>query len=104
MTTKFFINPGLLAALQHFSRVPFDVPHQQTYFVFDHPRTDTELAHREHWTVERACGMAHELLSRNDLAELKLRVLVNALDRWGTGQFYERAMGEPISKALDQFK
>ena len=103
-TERIVINPGLLAALAHYSKPRAPVARMDTVFTFQRqPRAKGPPTY-EHWTVDRTCSMAWDLLSRNNLAEPKLRTLVQELERWGMGPMYERAMGEPISQALDAFK
>lgn len=99
---KFEVNPGLLAALDFYSHPR--PPGKAELLSFTHTQLREGRPHVQAWTVGSACGMAWNILSRNDLAELKFKTLVAGMQRHGMDGLYRRLMGEEIDKANDCFK
>ena len=86
------INPALIAALEHYSEGRFD-PNQP------HLYAHTDAKGRESlWPLERACGIAAELLDTEELNFLKLMALKEGLLKFGMESVYERIMGEKLEQ------
>lgn len=90
MADKIRINPALLAAVEHYAEGRYNFA-QPTLYV----HTD-EKGHQSAWPLERACGVAAEVLAAEDLAYLKLKVLKGGLKQYGMEALYERIMGEKL--------
>ena len=93
MPEKLQINPGLLAALDHFSRPPLSlaVASQATYFIHT-----TSKGRQVPWSAEQACGRAYEILADERLNMLKLELLKRGLKKHGMEQLYELIVGEKL--------
>lgn len=86
---KMQINPGLLAALEHFSdwgSMPSD-----TFFTY----TDAN-GHQTAWSSFEACRVAAEFLADEELAGLKLRALIEGMRRFGGASLYRHIMGQEL--------
>lgn len=90
MADKLRINPALVAVLEHYAEVRYNFA-QPTLYV----HTD-DKGHQSAWPLERACGVAAEVLAGEDLAYLKLKVLKDGLKQYGMESLYERIMGEKL--------
>ena len=88
---KLQVNPGLLAALDHFSRPPQTVMQSATYFVHT-----TSRGRQVPWSVYDACQFAHKTLADERLNMLKLEVLKRGLKQHGMECLYERIVGEKL--------
>ena len=95
MTDRIVINPQLIAAIEHYSTGSYD-PLRPSMFVFK-----DKNGHQTAWPLERACGVAYEVLSREDLCFLKLKVLKKGLKKYGMEKLYAAIMGEPIDASDD---
>jgi hypothetical protein len=86
------INPALIAALEHYAEGRFnqDQPHLYVH-------TDAH-GHQSPWPLERACGIAAELLDTEELNFLKLMALKEGLLKFGMESVYERIMGEKLEQ------
>ena len=91
MTGKIKINPTLLAALEHYAEGRYDFA-QPSLFV----HTDAK-GHQSPWPLERACGIAFELLAEEELSLLKFDTLKAGLKEHGMERLYERIMGEKFA-------
>lgn len=91
MTDKAKINPALLAAVEHYAEGRYDFA-QPTLYV----HTD-EKGHQSAWPLERACGVAVEVLAAEELAYLKFKVLTDGLKKYGMEDLYEHIMGEKLT-------
>lgn len=88
-TAKVTINPGLVAALDHYAAGKYN-PLQPTVYVHNYDR------HQQSWPLERACGVAAEVLADEELNLLKLIRLQNGMREHGFERLYEKIMGEPL--------
>ena len=85
------INPGLVAALEHYAGTPYSFK-EPTVFVHN----DSGGGWKHHWSLERTCGLAFEILSSEELNLLKLKALQNGLKKAGMERLYEHIMGEKL--------
>lgn len=90
MTRAVKINSALLAALDYYAKHRYSVVEPTAYV-----HTDAK-GFQAIWTVERTCGMAHEVLADERLNLLKLRTLQHGLKQHGMERLYERIMGEKL--------
>jgi len=90
MEEKIRINPALLAAVEHYAEGRYNFAEPTLYVHTD------EKGRQSAWPLERACGVAAEILAGEDLAYLKLKVLEDGLKRFGMDELYERIMGEKL--------
>lgn len=91
MSDKLQINPAALAAVEHYAAGRFNFAEPKTYVHED------GKGHRTAWPLERACGVAAEVLGSEHLAYLKLERLKAGLKKYGLDALYERIMGEELS-------
>lgn len=94
MTDKLRVNPALVAAITHYAEGRYNVK-SPSMFVFK-----DAWGHQSPWPLERACGLAAEILADEDLAYLKLKMLKAGLKKAGLEQMYEYIMGEKIDDGL----
>lgn len=92
--SKVTINPALLAALDHYAGYGYNAL-QPTMFVHTSVN-DRGHGHKSAWPVERACAMAHEVLSSEELNLLKLEELKRGLKAYDCADLYEKIMGEKL--------
>ncbi len=90
MADKVRINPALLAAIEHYAGVRYNFAEPTLYVHTD------DKGHQSAWPLERACGVAAEVLANEDLAYLKLKVLKDGLRQYGMEALYERIMGAKL--------
>lgn len=84
------INPQLIAAIEYYAEGRYN-PIEPSLYV----HTD-EKGFQHPWSVERACGVAAEVLANEDLAYLKLKTLKDGLRKAGMERFYEHIMGQKM--------
>lgn len=90
MTEKRKINPALIAALEHYADGRYDALQPSMY-------VHTDERGRQHpWTIERACGLAVEVLGNEELNLLKIKALQEGMKKHGMEHLYERIMGEKL--------
>ena len=94
MADKLRINPALVAAITHYAEGRYDAM-SPSMFVFKDAN-----GHQSPWPIERACGLAAEVLADEDLAFLKLKMLKDGLKKAGMERLYEHIMGEKIDAGL----
>ena len=90
MKDKVRINPALIAALEHYAEGRYNFAQPTLYVHKD------EKGHQSAWPLERACGLAHEILDTEYLNLLKLKALQAGLKKYGMEGLYERIMGEKL--------
>ena len=90
MAKKLIINPGLLAALDHFgNRLTIrDEPHLYLYEAKD--------GLKQYWSEEQACSMAYNILGQEELAYFELKMLKEGIKQFGMEGFYQRITGMPL--------
>ncbi len=90
---EYVINEALLAALDYFASHPYNPdPAKQVAFIYTNPKT----GYQNTWPVERACALAHEALSQEGLAYLRLMTLQAGMRHYGGERLYEKIMGEKL--------
>ena len=90
MTDKVRINPVLITALEHYAEGRYN-PMQPSMFVHK-----DEKGRQHPWPIERACGIAAEVLADENLNMLKLKTLQAGLKKCGLHEAYEYIMGEKL--------
>jgi hypothetical protein len=90
MPEKIVINPALIAALDHYAGGLYDFK-EPTLFQYRDEKGGISC-----WPLERACGVAAEVLNNEDLAFLKLKRLKQGMKEFGMQALYERIMGEDL--------
>lgn len=95
MGQKVKVNPGLIAALNHFATRGYDVKQPSAYV---HRKEDKSTGNitAQLWTVEEACGTARRILEDEDLMALRFKCLQSGLKKYGLERLYEQIMGEPL--------
>jgi hypothetical protein len=91
------INPGLLAALEHYSAHRYD-PNQPHYFRHTEVLPDGR-GHQTDWSIERTAALAHRILDEEPLMLLKFEKLRRGLELYGMWSLYEKIMGEPMTRS-----
>lgn len=90
MSTAPKINSALIAALEHYAEGRYN-PLDPSMFVHKDGKG------RQHpWPLERACGVAAEVLADEELNLLKLIALQQGLKKYGMDDLYEIIMGEKL--------
>lgn len=91
---KEVVNPRLIAALEHYASSRYNSLQPSVYVHTD------GVGHQTAWCIERTCGLAHEILVREELNLLKLRTLQRGLKKYGLERAYEIIMGEKLPNVL----
>jgi hypothetical protein len=76
--------------LDHFASTRFDW-NQPHAFIYTDPR-----GIQSSWTVERSCALAHEALSQEGIAYLKLKAIEAGMRSLGYNKLYEKLTGEVL--------
>lgn len=90
MSDKVRINPALVAAVEHYAEGRFNFAEPTVYVHTD------DTGHQSAWPLERACGVAADVLGAEELAYLKLKTLKAGIKQYGMEKLYERIMGEKL--------
>jgi hypothetical protein len=90
MADKLKINPALIAALEHYAAGRYSPVTPSLYVHRD------ENGHQHSWTIDRACGVAAEILGDEELNFLKLKTLQEGLRQFGMERLYEKIMSEKL--------
>ena len=88
MAHKQRINPALIAALEHYAEGRYD-PMRPSMYV----HTDAKH-HQSPWPIERACGIAAEVMATEELNFIRFKVLKDGMKTYGMQNLYEKIMGE----------
>ena len=82
--TRLRINPGLIAALEHYANGAFD-PDAPSVFVYE------DANHRKHhWSVERTCAIALEIVGNEEISYLKLKLITARITELRLDNFFQQ--------------